>query len=60
MKLGALLKQIPIYQEIILMEKNSEISKGHPGHDDINRYKDKTVGLISVDGNKLKINVYVR
>lgn len=60
MKLGTLLKQIPIHQSIILMEKGQQIAKGHSEYVDVVAFKDKTVGLITAKDNRMVINVYDR
>ena len=60
MKLGALLKHIPVYQEVILMENLKEFARGKANHKDITQYDNKTVGLIIALDNQLIIKVYTR
>jgi len=60
MKLGNLLKHIPIHQSITLEENFKEIAKGHSQYIDIIAHKDKTVGLIYIQDNRIRISVYDR
>lgn len=60
MKLGTLLKQIPIRQGVTLVDHGKVIATGHSEYVDVVAHKDKTVGLIEADGNIIIINVYDR
>jgi hypothetical protein len=58
MKLKALLKQIPIYQGVVLVENMKEIASGDVQNEDIISFGEKTVGLIRAEENKIRISVY--
>lgn len=60
MKLGTLLRQIPIRQGLTLVERGNVIATGHSEYVDVVAHKDKTVGLIEAEGNRIIINVYDR
>ena len=60
MKLGTLLKQIPIRQSVVLIDHGKVIATGHSECTDIIAHKDKTVGLIEAKDNMIVINIYNR
>ena len=60
MKLQNLLKQIPVRQDLMLVQNMQELACGNSACDKILSYGNMTVGLISAEDNKLIINVYER